>query len=166
MVQSSKFTLIFAIVGVAVILQLIFAIADCRDTPTKAAIEFSKDYFLLNEEMAERLCKELVSDEANNPVKAVILAAAGEASARGFEPGMVKRSLSHIETETISRDDKSAQIKLNARSRVCINPVFAWVATLFKLGETQEVETVISLIKEDGGWKVCGAPFGLGAAEA
>lgn len=165
MVQNSKMTLIFAILIVAVVLQFILAIADCRDTPTKAAIAFSKDYFLLNEAMADRLCSELTADEDRNAAKEVILSANDEARSRGFELGMVRRSLSHIETEILSQDEKTAEVKLTALSRVCINPVFAWVASLFKLGETQEVEAVISLIKEDGSWKACAPPFGLGAAE-
>ena len=111
--------------------------------------------------MADRLCKDLSADEETDPVKEVITAARTEAKARGFELGMVRRSLSHIETKIISQDAESVEIELHAKSRVCINPVFAWVASLFKLGETHEEEAVISLVKEDGAWKVCDNPFGM-----
>ena len=46
-------------------------------------------------------------------------------------------------------------------TRTCIHPVFAYVASLFRLGQTHEFEETLELIKEDGKWKVCGTPYGL-----
>lgn len=164
MVQKNNMVVILATVAVAVVLQVIFIFADFIDTPVKAAIEFSKDYFLLEESMADRLCEKLGADEEIDPVKELIATASLEAKARGFGLEMMRRSLAHIETEVISQDADAAKIQLHAISRVCINPVFAWVATLFKLGETHEEEVVLSLIKEGGCWKVCGNPFGPAGA--
>lgn len=167
MVQNSKgIVLIIATLVVAVIFQFIFILADCKDTPVKTAVQFSKDYFLLSERMGDRLCEDLKAEEdETDPVKAFIQSAKDDARARGFDLSMVRRSLSHIETETISRDADAAEIRLSANSRVCINPAFTWVATLFKLGESREVEAVLSLVKENGSWKVCGNPFGMAAQE-
>jgi hypothetical protein len=161
MVQKNGSIVILATVAVAVVLQVILIFADFKDTPVKAAVEFSKDYFLLKESMADRLCRKLGADEEIDPVKELITTAGLEAKARGFGLGMMRRSLTHIETEVISQDANTAKIQLHAISRVCINPVFAWVATLFKLGETHQEEAVLSLVKEGGCWKVCGHPFGL-----
>lgn len=166
MVQNGKSIVLFiSTLVVAVIFQLIFVFADSMDTPVKAAVQFSKDYFLLNAKMGNRLCEELKGEEEEaDPVNEFILATGDDAKERGFGLSMVRRSLSHIETETISHDADAgtAEIRLRASSRVCINPVFTWVATLFGLGETREVEGVLSLIKEDGNWKVCGNPFNMG----
>ncbi len=165
MVQNSKaIFMILATFVVAAIFQLIFIFADGRDSPTKAALEFSKDYFLLNASMADRLCSKLAADEEDNWVKNVINTATDEARERGFEVGMVQRSLSHIEAEVVSQEADKAVVKISATSRVCINPVFAWVASLFKLGETAEVEAELSLVKEDGCWKVCEPLFETSAA--
>ena len=161
MVQKNGSIVILATVAVAVVLQVILIFADFKDTPVKAAVEFSKDYFLLEESMADRLCEKLSADEEIDPVKEVITTASLEARARGFGLEMMRRSLAHIETEVISQNANTAKIQLRAVSRVCINPVFTWVATLFKLGETHEEEAVLSLVKEGGCWKVCGNPFGL-----
>ncbi len=156
MVQNSKaIVLILTTLVVAAVFQLIFIFADGRDSPTKAALEFSKDYYLLNESMADRLCSKLTADSDDNWVKNVINVATDDARERGFGVEMVRRSLSHIETEVISKEADKAVVRLSATSRVCINPVFAWVASLFKLGETAEVEVELSLVKEDGCWKVC-----------
>jgi len=165
MVQGNKVVVIFATLVVAAILQLVFIAADGMDSPVKAAVEFSKDYFLLKDSMADRLCSKLNSEDSGNLVKDVIFSARQEAHARGFELGMERKSLTHIETEIISRDAQTARIKLSAVSRTCINPLFAWVASLFKLGETHEVEAVLSLVKENGAWKVCGNPFGMAGAK-
>ena len=35
------------------------------------------------------------------------------------------------------------------------------VSKLFHLGDTREFEETLELVKEDGRWKVCGAPFGM-----
>jgi hypothetical protein len=161
MVQKNGNIVILATVAVAAVLQVIFIFADFKDTPVKAAIEFSKDYFLLKESMADRLCEKLGADEEKDSVKELITTAGLEAKERGFGLEMMRRSLAHVETKVISQDANTAKIQLHATSRVCINPVFAWVATLFKLGETQEEEVVLSLIKEGGCWKVCDNPFGM-----
>ena len=164
MVQKNNIVVILATVAVAVVLQVILIFADFKDTPVKAAVEFTKDYFLLEESMADRLCAKLGPDKETDPVKKVITTATLEAKARGFELGMMRRSLAHIETNVINQDANSAKIQLHAISRVCINPVFTWVATLFNLGQTHEEETVLSLVKEEGCWKVCGHPFGMAGA--
>ncbi len=158
MVQSNKTVVILITLMVGVIFQIIFILAENRDTPVKAAVEFSKNYFLLEASMADRLCQELGAESENDFAKEVITVARLDANARGFDLAMVRRNLSHIETEIISRDAESAEIVLHASSRVCINPVFAWVATLFNLGESWEVEAMLSLVQEDGHWKVCGTP--------
>ena len=39
-----------------------------------------------------------------------------------------------------------------------------WVAKLFKIGKTYEIEEELELVKEEDGvnkWKVCGTPFSL-----
>lgn len=159
MVQNSKTVVILATLIVGIIFQIMFILADGRDTPVKAAMEFSKDYFLLNASMADRLCNELRADDESGWAEKVLTTASYDAQERGFGLGMVRRSLSHIETEVINRSDKTAEVKLSANSRVCINPVFAWVAGLFHLGETRHEQAILSLVKEEGNWKVCGTPF-------
>jgi hypothetical protein len=159
MMQKNSIVIILATLAAGIILQIILIFADCKDTPTKAAVEFAKDYFFLEERMADHLCEELKADEEIDLVKDTITAAGLEAKERGFGLGMVRRSLSHIETKTISQDADALKIRLHAKSRVCINPVFTFVATLFGLGEPREENAVLSVVEEDGLWKVCGNPF-------
>jgi hypothetical protein len=161
MAQDSKTLIFIPVLVLAVCLQVIFIVADCRDTATGAAIEFSKAYFLLDASMANRLCSDLSTDEEKDWTADLIQRVSDEAGQRGFQPGMLKYSLEHIHTRTLHQDAASAEIHLSAVKRVCINPVFAWVAKLFRLGETQPVSATLELVKENGTWKVCGNPFEL-----
>ena len=149
------------VVVLAVCLQVVFVFADCKQTATGTAINFSKAYFLLDADMQRYLCKELAGDEDEPVVAAYLLAMTDEANARGFGPGMMKQAIIHVETETLAQDPESATIHLKGRNRTCIHPVFAYVASLFRLGQTYAFEETLELIKEDGKWKVCGTPYGL-----
>jgi hypothetical protein len=161
MMQGSKIAVLGSIIVVFVILQAVFIVADCRDTATGAAIQFSKAYFLRDPSMADRLCKDLAADPDRNWVKDLIQRTSDDAAQRGFHPEMLRYRLEHIHSQTIRQDDATAEIHLTAVQRVCINPVFAWVSKLFRLGETRPVAATLELVKEEGKWKVCGRPFQL-----
>lgn len=149
------------VVALAVCLQVVFVFADCKQTATGTAIDFSKAYFLLDSDMDTYLCDALIGDEAESAAAAHVLAMQTEADERGFGIGMVRRIITHVETETLAQDGESATIHLSGSSRTCIHPVFAYVAKLFRLGQTYTFEETLELIKENGRWKVCGTPYGL-----
>ena len=107
--------------------------------------------------MANRLCEDLRSDEEIDLVEQLIHRNTEEASKRGFQMSWMKRKLYHIETTTISRDENMATIHLTGVVRMEINPVFAWVASIFSLGDTHDVDHVLELVNESGRWKVCGS---------
>ena len=98
--------------------------------------------------------------EHNDP-KAKPVHSAEQAKSMGFDVSWMKMVLSHIETETQMVDDNVAEVRINCNRRRAVNPVFALVAKLFSLGETYNVEETLTLVKEDGLWKVCGEPFAL-----
>jgi len=149
------------VVVLAVCLQVAFVFADCKQTATGTAINFSRAYFLLDADMEKYVCNELAGDEDEPVVAAYLQTMTDEANARGFGTGMMKQAITHVETETLAQDPESATIHLKGRHRTCIHPVFAYVAALFHLGQTHEFEATLELIKEEGKWKVCGTPYGL-----
>lgn len=161
MANRSNGAMMWVLVGVlAVCLQVLFVFADCSNTATGTAVDFSKAYFLLDADMDRYLCNELIGEEAT-AATAYLAQMETEAGERGFGNGMVRKMITHLETETIAQDGESATIHLAGESRTCIHPVFAWVAKLFHLGQTYSFEETIDLVNEDGRWKVCGTPFGL-----
>ena len=149
------------VVILAVCLQVVFVFADCKQTATGTAVDFSKAYFLLDADMEKYMCRELAGDEDESAVATYLQTMTDEARDRGFGTGMVKQTITHVETETLAQDDESATIHLKGHHRTCIHPVFAYVATLFRLGQTHAFEETVELVKEDGKWKVCGTPYGL-----
>jgi hypothetical protein len=140
----------------AVLLQVVFAFADGKDTPQKAAVEFSKAYFMVDPGMSRRVCDRLLHSEGTNMVKQIIENRDREAQQMGFSPKFMKCALFHVKTEILSQDENSAKVRLTAVRKRNLNPVFTFIGRLFNLGTTYEVDQVLELVREKGRWKVCG----------
>ena len=158
---KSKFPTIAAVIVVAFILQIVLVLADHQESPGKAAVEFSKAYFKLNKAMEKRLCREITEEGESDVVSDYLNRVADQAKSEGYDASWMKMALSHVETETQMVDDNVAEVRINCTRRRAVNSVYALVAKLFSLGETHNVEETLTLVKEDGLWKVCGEPFGL-----
>ncbi len=154
--QNNSVFILTIVLGI--FLQVILIFADSTDTPSKAAVGFSKAYFKFDDSMSNQLCSQL-KKAGIDPVDEYINAAGLEAKARGVNLNYLKNELYKIHTEIISQDDNSAKVHLTGVRRISINPAFAWVAKIFCIGKTHEVEEIIQLVKEEGHWKICGNPF-------
>jgi len=163
MVRLSKGAGIILVLIIGLLVQLLFSVADAIDTPSKAVVQFSKAYFNLDKSMAKKICKERLASEDVDVIDQYIYLSAKEAKERGFGINFMKNKLYHIETETLSKKENEAQIRITGKIRVSINPVYPIVAKLFNIGATHEVDEIINVIKEDGKWKVCGSLFSLPA---
>ena len=161
MVRLSKSAGIILVLVLGFLAQLLFSFADGIDSPSKAVVQFSKAYFKLDKSMAKRICKKGAASVDVDVVDQYIFLAAKKAKERGFDISFMKNKLYDIETETISKKDNEAQIRITGKIRVSINPVYAIVAKLFNIGATHKVDEIINVIKEDGRWKVCGNLFSL-----
>jgi hypothetical protein len=159
--SGSKFLTFTSIIMLALILQVVLAVADQRDHPEKAAIEFAEAYFWLDPSMTDRLCKDLIRDAENNAVQNYLQRIDQEARSLGYEFNYMKQGLYHIDVKTTLKDDSSAVVTLKGERRRTINPVFGLVARWFFVGETHPVQETLNLVKEGGSWKVCGKPFRL-----
>lgn len=159
--SGSKFLTFTSIIMLALILQVVLAVADQRDHPEKAAIEFAEAYFWLDPSMTDRLCKDLIRDAENNAVQNYLQRIDQEARSLGYEFNYMKQGLYHIDVKTTLKGDSSAVVTLKGERRRTINPVFGLVARWFFMGETHPVQETLNLVKEGGSWKVCGKPFRL-----
>jgi hypothetical protein len=154
--------LTFALVIIlALILQVVLIIADNREIPAKAATEFTTAYFKLESDMAEHLCKELTEEAGSDVVGDYLNRVADKAGSMGFTVVYMKNVVSHIETTTEMEDENTARVTITANRSRYLNPIFGVIAKLFFLTETHEIDETLSLVKENGQWKVCGAPFSL-----
>ena len=73
----------------------------------------------------------------------------------------MRTPLSDIHNELQVHDESNAEVRITGERFRSINPVFALIGRLFFLIEKHEVDETLSLVKEDGRWKVCGNPFSL-----
>jgi hypothetical protein len=159
--SGSKFLTFTAIIMLGLILQVLLAVADQRDNPEKAAMEFAEAYFWLDPAMADRLCKDLNRDAENNAVQNYLQRINQEARALGYEFNYMKQGLFHIDAKTTLKSADTAEVVLKGERRRTINPMFGLVARWFGMGEIHAVDETLSLVKEGGRWKVCGQPFRL-----
>jgi len=157
------FSTLAIVVLIGLILQVGLIALDCTHSPSDTAVSYAEAYYKLDPAMAKWLCDGTADASCDNPSAVCpnttaadhIYNATANAAERGFGKGVAKYTLSHIETRTQYLDDTTAEVHLTARSRLAINPLYAWVARLFRMGETHEVEETIRVKLEDGSWRVC-----------
>lgn len=159
--RGTRFLAFAVVIILAFILQVVLIIADKREIPAEAAIEFTQAYFKLDRAMADRLCNQISEEAEGDVVDDYLNRVAEEAKVMGFDLNYMKYALSHIEAATEMEDENTAKIRITADRKRYLNPLFGIVAQLFFLTESYEVEETLTLVKEDGQWKVCGAPFEL-----
>lgn len=159
--NRKKILIIGSVVVIAVILQVILAAVGKMDAPAEAAVDFAKAYFMLDRSMSDWLCSELGADEKANIVDDYLHHVAEQARAMGFSPSYMRNQLSHIKTETLMSDGRTAEVRITGNRSRFLNPIYALIGNLFFLIETHKVDETLTLVKEDGKWKVCGKPFSL-----
>lgn len=138
----------------AVFLQLIFASAELKETPDRAAVAFAKAYYGLDPDMADRVCREVL--ESGDPVEALIHNAKTEARQRGFSPSYMKSQLFNVRTSVLEKNEATAQVHLVCERKKSIHPAFAYFAKIWGIGETHHEDKIMDLVLEEGKWKVCG----------
>lgn len=160
---TGKNLMIFGfVVVVFVILQGILLSVGKVDNPVEAAVDFTRAYFMLDgASMSELLCNEIVEDEEADVVGTYLYSVAVKARSMGFSKNYMRNQLAHVSTEVQMTDENNAKVRITGERIRSINPVFALVGRLFFLIRPHEVDETLTLVKEEGKWKVCGKPFSL-----
>jgi hypothetical protein len=153
--RIAPFVILFAI---AVVLQLAFVAADCRQTPLKVATQFSEDFFYLDADMQDYLCESLAAND--QWVNQYLDEKSDEAARRGLSTQNLRRMFTTLHLKTFRQGRDSMQIHIEGNTRVAINPAFMVIGKLFSMGQNYPVEATLDLVKEADGWKICGTPFG------
>jgi hypothetical protein len=162
MLTGKNLMIVGFVVVIFVILQGILISVGKVDNPAEAAVDFTKAYYMLDgAAMSELLCNELAEDEEADVVGAYLHSVADQARSMGFSQDYMRNQLSHVKTEIQMTDENSARVRITGERMRSINPVYAIVGRLFFLIESHEVDDTLTLVKEEGRWKVCGKPFSL-----
>ncbi len=156
-----KYGPLLVVICLGIIVQALLIPLDCVSRPHETAVAFTKAYLKLDSSMAKYLCKDSLDVDEIDMVAQYIHDITQEAKDRGFGKSYVKSQLYHVLTHTTFTSDSEATVAIHAKTRTAINPVFAWVAKLFFIGETRPFEETLEVVKEDNQWKVCGSPLSL-----
>jgi hypothetical protein len=158
--SGTRFLTFTSILMLALILQVVLAVADQRDTPEKAAVEFAEAYYRLDPSMADRLCTALPAGKAA-AVEGYLQRIRDEARSLGYEFDYMKQGIFHVQTRVTATGENTAEVQLKGDRRRTINPVYGLVARWFAVGDVHPVDETLTLMREGDSWKVCGKPFRL-----
>jgi len=124
--------------------------------------DFTKAYYMLEPSMADFLSEDaLINENDVNMVELYLRLQENDAYNRGYQTSYLQMKPILIKTTVLSMDDASAQIQINATTIRSINPLYRIVGYVFCILEEHEVEDTISLVKEEGAWKIAPGAFDL-----
>ena len=112
------------VVLLGVMVQVVFVAAQSKDTPARAAVEFTKAFYKLSPDVKERMCSDLLEDEAL--IDDVFYAAVTEAKAKGFSASYPRMQLFHVQAAVLAQDEASAQVELSCSMKRAIHPHFCF----------------------------------------
>ena len=158
--EKNNSTALALTILLGLLVQVLFSFADSCDTPGKTVVAFSKAYFKLDPAYADYLCSDISGNE-DFVADSYVYGKSSEAAQRGFNAAYMKSALFDIRTQTIDQSENSAVIRIQAKRRSAINPVYFVIGKLFHLGKTHPVDETVELVRENGKWRVCGGAFGL-----
>ena len=154
MPRNNRFTPLAMPIVIGIALQILLIFPDMRDTPTKAVTEFTEAYFKVDRSMTGRLCEQSKTANDVDVVDRYIESKSKDAEDRGFRMFYMKDWVYNLRTHIISRDDSSAKLRLTAKVKPPLKAFFT--------GEGyRSIDEIITVINEDGKWKVCGNIFSM-----
>lgn len=132
------------------------------NSPTKVAKEFTQAYYMLDPAMADFISEEGQTNENDvNMVELYLRLQEKDATDRGYKVSYLHMKPILMKTTVLSMDDSSAQIQMNVTTIRSINPLYRIVGYVFGLLEEHEAQDTLSLIKEDGEWKIGPGAYNL-----
>ena len=154
-----RYIALAGVIAIGLVFQVMLIGLYAVPAPYKTAVAFTKAYYKLDPAMETYLCEDSRTEDDINVTAQFIYDKTRSANTRGFDKSFLKSQLYGIETHTTYASDTEATVVISAVRRTAINPVFAWVAKLFFIGETYPVAGTIEVVKENGRWKVCANTF-------
>jgi hypothetical protein len=131
------------------------ALAKDDGTPEGVVKAFAHQYFMLDEKMAGHMSREALYTEHDvNRVDLLFRVKEQEAFKRGLELNYLRMRPILMKTQVVSEDDDSAVIEFSAVMVRNINPIYRMVGYVFGMMKEHDFETTVTVIKEDGIWKV------------
>lgn len=159
--SGNKFLPWVALVVIFIGFQGVFILADSRQTAPRTAEEFIKAYYAMDPDMSAMVCHDLRNKDIVDPAVRFIEDVADEAEALGHNLNYMRSQLLTLHARVMSETDHSAVIHITGTRKRCVHPVFTFIARLplLSLGDTFTVDKTLTLIREEGHWRVCNDMF-------
>jgi len=124
-------------------------------SPAAVAKQFTKSFYMLDDDMAEYLSEDaLTNDNDVNMVELFLRLKQDEARNRGYDVSYLQMFPILTKTHVVSMDDQTAVVDVKITALRSINPLYRAVGYIFCLLEEHDFDTTLTLVKEDGEWKV------------
>ena len=131
-------------------------------SPAQVVKDFTKAYYMLEPSMADFLSKDArINENDVDMVEVYLRLQDNDAYSRGYQTSYLQMKPILMKTKILTMDDSSARIQIDAITIRSINPLFRIVGYVFCLLEEHEVQDTISLVKEEGIWKIGPGAFDL-----
>ena len=131
-------------------------------SPAQVVKDFTKAYYMLDPSMADFLSKDaLMNENEVDMVELYLRLQDTDAYNRGYKTSYLQMKPILMKTTVLSMDDSAAQIQINTTNIRSINPLYRIVGYVFCLLEEHKVQDTLSLVKEEGVWKIGPGAFDL-----
>lgn len=149
-----RLMLILAALAVGLCLSATSAWAE-SSSPATVAEHFTKSFYMLDHDMADYLSEEALTNEDDvNMVDLYLRLKEDEARNRGYKVSYLQLFPILTKTHVVSMDEETAVVDVKTTALRSINPLYRAVGYIFCLLEEHDFATTLTLVKEDGEWKV------------
>ncbi|MEH0018105.1 MAG: hypothetical protein V6Z89_00560 [Desulfobacter sp.] len=124
-------------------------------TPESVVKSFAKAYYMLDDTMADYMSEEArVNENDVDMVDLFLRLKEDEARKRGYDVTYLRMHPILMKTTVVEMNEDTAVVNLNTTALRNINPLYRITGYIFGLMKEHEFNATLSLVKEDGMWKV------------
>jgi len=130
--------------------------------PESVAKKFTKAYFMLNSSMADTMSADALTNEDDvDLVDLYLRVREDEARNRGYKMIYLQMFPILMKTEVVDMNEETAVVKVQTTALRSINPLYRSVGYIFCLIKEHDFNTTLTLVKEEGEWKVGPGALGM-----
>lgn len=131
-------------------------------SPERVVADFSKAFFMQNPGMAAYLSEAAkVTEDELDTIEVYFDRLEKRAIKEGYKTSYYRMSLSDVKTEVLSSDDTTAKVLITGIKERNINGFYKIMADMFSLQDEHKLDEIVTVVKENGGWKIADGTFGL-----
>lgn len=117
---------------------------------------------MLDSSMASYLSEDaLLNEDETDMVDLYLNIKEADAYNRGYKLSYLQFLPLNMKAKVVKEEESSAQVEFSAVTIRSINPLFRIVGFIFGLIEENEVKEILTVVKENGEWKIGPGAFDL-----